>query len=61
MCVEYTLKMVPSSSPPFDIGFVATVGLHRVLSASPALNTVLAGLNTVLKLLMLTIICILSL
>ncbi|PWA71172.1 phosphatidylcholine:diacylglycerol cholinephosphotransferase 1 [Artemisia annua] len=46
MGVEYTLKMVPSTSPPFDIGFVATVGLHRVLAASPALNTVLAGLNT---------------
>lgn len=47
MGVEYTLKMVPSASPPFDIGFVATIGLQRVLAASPALNTVLAGLNTV--------------
>ncbi|GKE11284.1 hypothetical protein Tco_1414835, partial [Tanacetum coccineum] len=43
---RYTLKMIPSSSPPFDIGFVATLGLHRVLATSPALNTVLAGLNT---------------
>lgn len=47
MGVEYTLRMIPSSSPPFDIGFVATAGLHRVLLASPALNTLLAGLNTV--------------
>ncbi|KAK1422447.1 hypothetical protein QVD17_25567 [Tagetes erecta] len=47
MGVEYTLRMIPSSSPPFDIGFVATAGLHRVLVSSPALNTVLAGLNTV--------------
>ncbi|KAI3777771.1 hypothetical protein L1987_47573 [Smallanthus sonchifolius] len=47
MGVEYTLSMIPSSSPPFDIGFAATVYLHRVLVASPTLNTVLAGLNTV--------------
>ncbi|KAI7736399.1 hypothetical protein M8C21_016072 [Ambrosia artemisiifolia] len=47
MGVEYTLLMVPSSSPPFDIGFVATRYLHRVLMDSPTLNTVLAGLNTV--------------
>ncbi|KAJ0680171.1 hypothetical protein HanPI659440_Chr16g0621331 [Helianthus annuus] len=47
MGVEYTLWMVPSSSPPFDIGFVATAWFHRVLAASPVLNTVLAGLNTV--------------
>ncbi|XP_076905203.1 phosphatidylcholine:diacylglycerol cholinephosphotransferase 1-like [Bidens hawaiensis] len=47
MGVEYTLRMIPSSSPPFDIGFNATVYLHRVLVASPTLNTVLAGLNTV--------------
>ncbi|KAK9054665.1 hypothetical protein SSX86_025744 [Deinandra increscens subsp. villosa] len=47
MCVEYTLRMIPSSSPPFDLGFVATGHLHRFLVARPALNTVLAGLNTV--------------
>ncbi|CAH1420020.1 unnamed protein product [Lactuca virosa] len=47
MGVEYTLRMIPPSSPPFDIGFVATVYLHRVLASSPTLNTVLAGLNTV--------------
>ncbi|XP_023761255.1 phosphatidylcholine:diacylglycerol cholinephosphotransferase 1 [Lactuca sativa] len=47
MRVEYTLPMIPPSSPPFDIGFVATVHLHRILSGSPVLNTILAGLNTV--------------
>ena len=47
MGVEYTLLMVPSSSEPFDLGFVATRSLHRVLSASPELNTFLAFLNTV--------------
>lgn len=47
MGVEYTLHMVPSSSPPFDLGFVATRPLHRLLDSKPALNTVLAGLNTV--------------
>lgn len=47
MGVEYTLLMIPPSSPPFDIGFMATVHLHRILAGSPALNTVLAGLNTV--------------
>ncbi|XP_062089870.1 phosphatidylcholine:diacylglycerol cholinephosphotransferase 1-like [Humulus lupulus] len=47
MAVEYTLRMVPSSSPPFDLGFVATRPLHRLLSSSPQLNTVLAALNTV--------------
>ncbi|KAL8250200.1 hypothetical protein R6Q59_033893 [Mikania micrantha] len=47
MGVEYTLLMIPPSSPPFDIGFVATVYFHRVLVASPTLNTLLAGLNTV--------------
>lgn len=45
--VEYTLQMVPASSQPFDIGFVATRSLHRVLADSPDLNTVLAALNTV--------------
>ncbi|KAK9102029.1 hypothetical protein Sjap_019283 [Stephania japonica] len=47
MGVEYTLFMVPSSSPPFDLGFIATEPLHRLLSAWPALNTLLAALNTV--------------
>ncbi|KAJ1410101.1 Inositolphosphotransferase Aur1/Ipt1 [Sesbania bispinosa] len=47
MAVEYTLLMVPSSSPPFDLGFLATRSLHRVLESSPQLNTLLAALNTV--------------
>lgn len=47
MAVEYTLFMVPSSSPPFDLGFVFTRSLHRVLESSPQLNNVLAALNTV--------------
>jgi hypothetical protein len=45
--VEYTLRMVPSSSPPFDLGFVVTRRLHGLLSSWPELNTSLAGLNTV--------------
>lgn len=47
MAVEYTLRMVPPSSEPFDLGFVATRPLHRVLAARPELNTLLAALNTV--------------
>uniref|UniRef100_A0A7N1A6X3 AtPDCT1/2 transmembrane domain-containing protein n=1 Tax=Kalanchoe fedtschenkoi TaxID=63787 RepID=A0A7N1A6X3_KALFE len=47
MGVEYTLSMVPATSPPFDIGFVATRWLHSALSSSPTLNTALAALNTV--------------
>ncbi|KAH9619807.1 hypothetical protein KSS87_015579 [Heliosperma pusillum] len=47
MCVEYTLFMVPSSSPPFDIGFIVTRSLNRLLSLSPFLNTLCAALNTV--------------
>ncbi|GLU22072.1 hypothetical protein SLE2022_381710 [Rubroshorea leprosula] len=47
MYVEYTLRMVPDSSPPFDLGFVVTRSLHRVLASSPELNTLLAALNTV--------------
>ena len=47
MAVEYTLRMVPPSSPPFDLGFVATEWLYRALASSPDLNTLLAGLNTV--------------
>ncbi|KAJ9190020.1 hypothetical protein P3X46_001257 [Hevea brasiliensis] len=45
--VEYTLRMVPASSPPFDLGFAATRLLHRLLSSWPELNTLLAALNTV--------------
>ncbi|KAJ4958419.1 hypothetical protein NE237_025530 [Protea cynaroides] len=47
MAVEYTLFMVPPSSPPFDLGFVFTRSLHRYLADHPAVNTVLAALNTV--------------
>ncbi|KAF9685099.1 hypothetical protein SADUNF_Sadunf03G0019100 [Salix dunnii] len=47
MAVEYTLRMVPSSSQPFDLGFVATRRFHGLLSSWPKLNTSLAGLNTV--------------
>ncbi|KAL0843789.1 hypothetical protein Bca101_017035 [Brassica carinata] len=48
VCVESTTQMIPASSPPFDLGFVATRSLHRVLASSPTLNTVLAALNSVL-------------
>ncbi|KAJ0249247.1 Phosphatidylcholine:diacylglycerol cholinephosphotransferase 1 [Hirschfeldia incana] len=47
MGVEYTLQMVPAKSEPFDIGFVVTRSLNRVLASSPDLNTLLAALNTV--------------
>lgn len=47
MAVEYTLRMVPASSPPFDLGFLATSSLHSLLSSWPELNTLLAALNTV--------------
>ncbi|XP_057533951.1 phosphatidylcholine:diacylglycerol cholinephosphotransferase 1-like [Amaranthus tricolor] len=47
MGVEYTLRMVPSSSPPLDVGFVVTRWLNRILTSSPSLNTLLAALNTV--------------
>ncbi|KAF8100287.1 hypothetical protein N665_0227s0020 [Sinapis alba] len=47
MGVEYTLQMVPAKSEPFDIGFVLTRSLNRVLASSPDLNTLLAALNTV--------------
>ncbi|KAK4785865.1 hypothetical protein SAY86_002554 [Trapa natans] len=47
MGVEYTIFMVPTGSPPLDLGFVATVSLHRLLSSWPELNTLLAALNTV--------------
>ncbi|XP_021736701.1 LOW QUALITY PROTEIN: phosphatidylcholine:diacylglycerol cholinephosphotransferase 1-like [Chenopodium quinoa] len=47
MGVEYTLRMIPSDSPPLDVGFVATRWLNHVLSTSPSLNTLFAALNTV--------------
>ncbi|XP_004506952.1 phosphatidylcholine:diacylglycerol cholinephosphotransferase 1-like [Cicer arietinum] len=47
MGVEYTLLMVPSSSPPFDLGFIVTRSINRVLESKPQLNDVLAALNTV--------------
>lgn len=47
MGVEYTLKMVPSSSPPFDVGFILTKYLHCIIEARPALNSALAAFNTV--------------
>lgn len=43
------LQMIPASSEPFDIGFVATRSLYRLLASSPDLNTVLAALNTVCR------------
>ncbi|KAL2458767.1 Phosphatidylcholine:diacylglycerol cholinephosphotransferase 1 [Forsythia ovata] len=47
MVVEYTLRMIPPTAPPFDLGFIATATLHQLLESRPALNTILAGLNTV--------------
>nr|XP_027125209.1 phosphatidylcholine:diacylglycerol cholinephosphotransferase 1-like [Coffea arabica] len=47
MGVEYTLRMIPASSPPFDLGFVVTLPLNRLLASRPGLNNFLAGLNTV--------------
>ena len=47
MGVEYTIRMIPSTSPPFDIGFVLTHSLNNFLSTHPILNSVLAALNTV--------------
>lgn len=49
MGVEYTLQMIPARSEPFDLGFVVTRSLNRVLASSPDLNTVLAALNTVCR------------
>ncbi|RRT45571.1 hypothetical protein B296_00046957 [Ensete ventricosum] len=46
MGVEYTIPMVPSTSPPLDLGFIATKPLNRALATAPALNTLLAALNT---------------
>nr|QJD09136.1 phosphatidylcholine:diacylglycerol phosphocholine acyltransferase [Camelina sativa] len=56
MGVEYTLQMIPARSEPFDLGFVATRSLNRVLASSPDLNTVLAALNTVFVLMQTTYI-----
>ncbi|KAH0467399.1 hypothetical protein IEQ34_004637 [Dendrobium chrysotoxum] len=47
MGVEYTLRMVPSSSPPLDIGFLLTERFHGFLALRPELNSILAALNTV--------------
>ncbi|KAI0522843.1 hypothetical protein KFK09_005228 [Dendrobium nobile] len=47
MGVEYTLRMVPSSSPPLDIGFLLTERFHGFLAGRPELNSFLAALNTV--------------
>ena len=47
MGVEYSLQMVPSSSQPLDVGFILTGYIHGIISARPALNSVLAGFNTV--------------
>ncbi|KAM7479234.1 hypothetical protein LguiA_027447 [Lonicera macranthoides] len=50
MGIEYTLYMIPLSSPPFDLGFVAIVSLQRLLASTPALsalNFLFAGLNTI--------------
>ncbi|TYH16634.1 hypothetical protein ES288_A05G131400v1 [Gossypium darwinii] len=47
MYVEYTIPMVPHSSPPLDWGFLLTRSFHRALASRPLLNTVLATLNTV--------------
>ncbi|PKA59677.1 hypothetical protein AXF42_Ash011801 [Apostasia shenzhenica] len=46
MAVEYTLAMVPPTSPPFDIGFLLTEGLHEILAGKPAVNSFMAGVNT---------------
>ncbi|XP_031271676.1 phosphatidylcholine:diacylglycerol cholinephosphotransferase 1-like [Pistacia vera] len=47
MAVEYTLRMIPAYSQPFDLGFLATKSLHNLLTSWPELNTLLAALNTV--------------
>ncbi|RWW00898.1 hypothetical protein GW17_00036099 [Ensete ventricosum] len=46
MGVEFTIPMVPSTSPPLDLGFIATKPLNRALATAPTLNTLLAALNT---------------
>lgn len=47
MGVEYTLQMVPSSSPPLDVGFILTEYIHGAISGRPTLNSALAAANTV--------------
>ncbi|GLJ46471.1 hypothetical protein SUGI_0979390 [Cryptomeria japonica] len=47
MAVEYSLIMVSSGSPPYDVGFVWTQSLHDGLMQRPALNTLLAAMNTI--------------
>lgn len=47
MAVEYTLVMIPPGSQPYDVGFVWTQSLHDLLLEKPALNTVLAAMNTI--------------
>ncbi|MCL7040410.1 hypothetical protein MKW94_015561 [Papaver nudicaule] len=56
MGVEYTLFMIPSTSPPFDLGFVLTQPLHRILVTQPLANTIFAALNTVFVLMQTTYI-----
>ncbi|KAJ3686231.1 hypothetical protein LUZ61_015395 [Rhynchospora tenuis] len=46
MGVEYTIPMVPSDSPPLDLGFRFTESLNTGLAARPNLNSLLAALNT---------------
>ncbi|KAG4998418.1 hypothetical protein JHK85_029857 [Glycine max] len=46
MAVKNTFLMVSLSSPPFDLGFIATSSFHVLLESSPNLNTFFAGLNT---------------
>ncbi|XP_066376069.1 phosphatidylcholine:diacylglycerol cholinephosphotransferase 1-like [Miscanthus floridulus] len=47
MAVEYTIPMVRPDSPPLDLGFLATRGMHAAVAATPWLNSLLAALNTV--------------
>lgn len=47
MGMEYNIPMVPPAAPPLDLGFAATAPLHAALAARPALNSLLAALNTV--------------
>lgn len=47
MGVEYTIPMVPSDSPPVDLGFRFTESLNAGLAVRPNLNSFLAALNTV--------------
>ncbi|KAL5729633.1 resistance to o-dinitrobenzene [Ranunculus cassubicifolius] len=56
MNLEYTLLMIPPSSPPFDLGFELTRPIHLILANGQFLNSVLAGLNTVFVLMQSTYI-----